>query len=174
MDLRPEFLPPRLDETQVQRLAVLADHLDGHGGSVSEHEELVDRFNRDAGTGLAFRDFQGIYGGTDHETWVRSILSLPAARRVPDVTREELVEVVRRITGGGAAEHEITFWLELLKANVPDPNVSDLIFWPNLYFQDESVRELTPEQVVEVALAYRPSPMPSPVSARPAMEPPGS
>lgn len=40
-----------------------------------------------------------------------------------------------------------------LEARVPHPRVSDLIFWPGLEGFD---RELTPDEVVDVALAYRP------------------
>jgi hypothetical protein len=51
----------------------------------------------------------------------------------------------------------VNFWLELHQANVPDPDVSDLIFWPNVYFKDENAPDLTPEQIVDIALSYRPT-----------------
>jgi hypothetical protein len=162
VELRAELLPPRLDSERVERLAELAAELDGFVGSGEDRQALVDDFNRGAGTEFVFRDFQGIYGGTDHETWVRTVLSSPAAQPIPHVTREELVEVTRRIANVEGEEHEVNFWLQLLKANVPDPAVSDLIFWPNLYFNDEEVRELTPEQIVDVALSHKPTPLPPP------------
>jgi hypothetical protein len=75
MELRTELLPPRLDSHQVERLAELAAELDGFAGTSEDREALVNEFNRDAATDLAFHEFQGIYGGTDHETWVRTVLS---------------------------------------------------------------------------------------------------
>lgn len=160
MELRPELLPPQLDDEQVERLAELAAELDGFGGSSDECQALVEQFNREAGTHCEFHEFQGIYGSTDHETWVRTILSSPSARPIPDVTREELVEVTRRIADGQGKEHQVNFWLDLLQANVPDPAVSDLIFWPNRYFEVEDAPDLTPDQIVDIALGYKPIQLP--------------
>lgn len=51
-------------------------------------------------------------------------------------------------------EHEIDFWVEMLAVNIPDPRVSDLIYWPGEYFGDgNNARELTPEQVINIAQA---------------------
>jgi hypothetical protein len=73
--LRPELMPPPLDEAKVQRLAGLASEIDG--ARPGEWQEALAEFNREAGTSLAYRDFQGIYGGTTHEAWVRSVLAEP-------------------------------------------------------------------------------------------------
>jgi hypothetical protein len=73
MDLRSELMPPVLDPAKVARLAKLAAAIDG--ASPGQWEEQLAEFNTEAGTGLGFADFQGIYGGQDHETWVRGILS---------------------------------------------------------------------------------------------------
>jgi hypothetical protein len=66
MELRPELMPPALDEQLVARLAKLAAHLDG-----DPDEELRAEFNRLAGTDIPMAEFQGIYGGEDHEDYVR-------------------------------------------------------------------------------------------------------
>ena len=62
------------------------------------------------------------------------------------MTREELVELVKKIAAVDGTEEEIDNMLELLKKNVPDPRVSNYIFHTNL----------TPEEIVDKALAYRP------------------
>ncbi|MDO3411212.1 hypothetical protein QWJ34_15710 [Saccharibacillus sp. CPCC 101409] len=86
-----------------------------------------------------------------------------AAARIEDITRDELIEIVRRIqeperaVAAGPEEAETPaeqpdagelrdFYLELLQANVTMPGVSDLIF------RDD----LDAEEVVDRALAYRP------------------
>jgi hypothetical protein len=152
MNLRPELMPPALDEARVARLAKLAARIDG--GRPGQWEECLDEFNRKAGTAFTFSDFQGIYGGTDHETFVRQALSEPAVRKVPDVTEEELLELLRRVCGAEGAEHEIAFWLRLLEANLPDPRLSDLIFWPGEYFGDgNDARQLSPREILDIARA---------------------
>jgi hypothetical protein len=59
MDLRPELMPPALDEEKVARLAKLADRIDGAAPGLWE-DDLAE-FNRLAGTEMTFEDFQGIY-----------------------------------------------------------------------------------------------------------------
>jgi hypothetical protein len=147
-------MPPALDEAKVARLADLAAAIDG--ARPGQWEDLLDEFNREAGTSLHFADFQGIYGGMDHEVWVRNILSEPALKPIPDITRAELLELLRRVMTAAGKEHEINFWLGLLQANVPDKRISDLIFWPGEYFGDgDHSRELTPEQILDIAVAAR-------------------
>lgn len=63
------------------------------------------------------------------------------------ITKEELVELVRKIVGALGTEEEIDGWINVLEENVPDPEVSDLIFYPD--------KEMTPEEVIERALSYR-------------------
>ena len=155
MKLRPELMPPALDPKKVRRLAKLAAGIDGSAPGL--WEQALAEFNREAGTDLAFIDFQGIYGGQDHETWVRQVLARPFQIRLPDITRDELVELCRRVMECDGEEHEIAFWLKMLELNLPDPQVSDLLSWPGEYFGDgNNTRELSPEQVVDLAQSRQP------------------
>ncbi|MEV7906894.1 hypothetical protein [Streptomyces anulatus] len=62
--------------------------------------------------------------------------------------RDDLVRLVTSIMEVRGSEEEVDEMLDLLRKNVPDPNVSDLI-----YYADP---ELTAEQVVDAAMEYRP------------------
>jgi hypothetical protein len=152
MELRSELMPPVLDEAKVARLGALAAQIDG--ARPGRWENDLAAFNAEAGTAFEFADFQGIYGGQDHDTWVRKVLAGPLTIRIPDITRAELMELTRRVMEADGAEHEIAFWLDMLALNLGDPRVSDLIYWPGEYFGDgNNARELTPEQVVDTALS---------------------
>ena len=70
------------------------------------------------------------------------------------LTRSELIELVYRIQRAEGTEAELSELLCLLEANVPHPEVSDLIFY--------ATPELTPEQVIDAALAYKPIILPLP------------
>jgi len=61
--------------------------------------------------------------------------------------KEQLVGLVRLIIACDGSEEEINKWLSTLEKNVPDPNVSALIFYPD--------RAMTPEEIVDRALAYK-------------------
>ncbi|WP_258021518.1 hypothetical protein [Streptomyces anatolicus] len=67
---------------------------------------------------------------------------------MPRETRAELIEIVQMLIDASLSEVEEDALLEELKASVPHPRVSDLIF-----HQDPP---LTAEEVVDQALAYRP------------------
>jgi len=64
------------------------------------------------------------------------------------LSKKELVELVDKIMQGEGTEEEIDEMINLLEKNVPHPEVSHLIFWPE--------KELTPEEIVEEALNYKP------------------
>jgi len=62
--------------------------------------------------------------------------------------KEELIKLVQMIMEADGTEDELDRMLFTLERNVLDPNVSNLIFYPE--------EELTAEQIVEKALAYKP------------------
>ncbi len=67
-------------------------------------------------------------------------------------SKSELVELVRRIMDADGTEREIDDMITALEENVPHPEVTDLIFYP-----EEG--DPTPEEVVEEALAYKATPL---------------
>jgi hypothetical protein len=65
------------------------------------------------------------------------------------IDRAKLVELVQAVMNGTPSEEEGHAYLSLVQRYVPHPAVSDLIYWPKN-------GEPTAEQVVDVALAWRP------------------
>ncbi|MFE4130591.1 bacteriocin immunity protein [Peribacillus sp. YIM B13482] len=63
------------------------------------------------------------------------------------LSKEELVELVNKICDPKLSDEEVSEYIEILEENIPHPAPSDLIFW-----NDE---DLSPEEVVEIALAYK-------------------
>ena len=70
-----------------------------------------------------------------------------------DDERDELVRLVTYLMSADGTADEQDAALKELEARVLHPRVSALIFWPSREGFD---RELTPDEVVDVALAYRP------------------
>ncbi|MEV6097416.1 hypothetical protein [Nocardia sp. NPDC051981] len=64
--------------------------------------------------------------------------------------REQLIELVARLASAEGSDEQLNEWLTQLQDSVADPQISDHIFW------DFSDPPLTPEQIVDKALAYRP------------------
>ncbi|QHE54318.1 hypothetical protein GS400_12655 [Pontibacillus sp. HMF3514] len=61
---------------------------------------------------------------------------------------DELVYLVEKICKAEGTEGEIEEAISDLENNVPHPSVTDLIFYNN--------EEMTPKEIVEQALAYKP------------------
>jgi hypothetical protein len=157
MELRTELTPPTLDEQLVARLAELASQLDG-----DPDEDMRAELNRLAGTDIPMVDFQGIYGGQDHDGYVRNALSNRLIKPAPGVTRAELAEVVRRAMPTNEFFDQHKAYMAVFDANVPLDRASNLIFYPPDY--DASTNtwgggrpmgeyDPTPDQIVEWALA---------------------
>lgn len=73
------------------------------------------------------------------------------------LSREELIELVKKLMNFKGTEEESIELLQRIEANVLDPYISDYIFW--------SKPELTAEEVVDKALAYKPIILPAPGSS---------
>jgi hypothetical protein len=148
VDLRPELLPPPvsrqwLDElcAEVERIAELLVARPEAAG------EAITAFNAMTGHDYVALDFAEHDGSRSLEEFAREA-ARPARPVVADITRDELVEIVRRLLTASA---ESDYYLRLLEANVSHPQVSDLVFYPSDILQDASA-----EQIVDQALKYRP------------------
>ena len=61
------------------------------------------------------------------------------------MTREKLIDLVKEIIAvENKTEKEIDELLNILKKNVPDPAVSDLIYW----------NDLSPEEIIDLSLIH--------------------
>jgi hypothetical protein len=64
------------------------------------------------------------------------------------LTRDEMIALVDRLQRGEGDDEQAGEWIDQLNQSVPHPSISDLIF-----YSDE---ELSPEEIVDKALAHRP------------------
>ncbi len=62
------------------------------------------------------------------------------------MSRNELIELVKKIIDCEGTEEEIDKMILKLEQNVIDPYISDYIYYD----------DLTPEQIIDKALAYKP------------------
>ena len=157
MELRPELMPPALDERLVARLAEWAAHLDG-----DPDEGLRSEFNRLAGTNIPMEEFQQIYECGPHESYVRRVLYRKITKPAPDATRAELAEVVRRAMSQNEFFDQQEAYMAVFDANVPLAGACNLIFYPPDFDaraitwgggQQIGEYDPTPEQIVAWALA---------------------
>lgn len=73
---------------------------------------------------------------------------------VSGLTRADLIALVERILSGEGTEEEQAELVRALERNVPHPRVIDLVYWPRQEGFDRD--DLTAEEIVDAALAYKP------------------
>lgn len=76
-----------------------------------------------------------------------------------DEVRERAVELVELLMNAESLdEARADAAMQELEVLVPDPHVSDLIFWPQHHSASRSLTqdELTAERIVDLAMSYQP------------------
>ncbi|MEV0709785.1 hypothetical protein [Nocardia aurea] len=149
MDLRPELLPPPVAPEYLAALAREIERIDQliTTGDPDAAIAVIAAFNQHTGHDYDFTDFVEYSSYRDLLDFAQEA-ARPAHPRVPDITRDELVEIVRRIR---AADPDADYYLLLFRTNVPHPAPTDLIYHP-----PADLRDATAEQIADAALAYRP------------------
>ncbi len=75
------------------------------------------------------------------------------------MTREELIELGKKIVSCEGTEEEIDAMYDLFSKNVPHPNGANLFFYPENYdIKKDDISKYNPtvEEVVNKALSYKP------------------
>src|SRR5262249_44745721 len=110
-------------------------------------DAAITAFNADTGHDYQPHDFQ-CFWESQSITEFATEAARPAWPKVANVSRDELVEIVRRVQ----VDHDDSdYYLLLLSANVAHPRITDLIFYPPAELVDASA-----ETIVDAALSYRP------------------
>lgn len=78
------------------------------------------------------------------------------------MTKSELIELVQSIIDCEGSEEDQERRLTQLEESVLDPNVSDLIYWPDQHPGNHTGHELSAKEIVEIALSYKPIITPPP------------
>ncbi|MGP3988412.1 hypothetical protein [Streptomyces sp. 3N207] len=146
MDLRPELLPPPVDRRRLEAISREIERISDLIARGEPADDAVAAFAGSTGHPYTPLDFAEYYGWRSLEDFAREA-ARPARPRVPDITRDELVEIVRRILADDA---EVGYYLRLFEANVPHPRAADLLFHPPAELRDASAEEIT-----DAALSHR-------------------
>ena len=148
--MRIELQCPKLDESLVRELSVLADQIDGRPESSSD--ELIAKFNQLSGMRTPYEHFQGVCGGDGHGEWVRNILATKQLPTIENLNRDDLVDAFEKIKHPDTPDFERTFIVDTIATNINDPNLFNLIYFPDEYLGEElpNDRELTAAEMADI------------------------
>ncbi|MCA9041760.1 MAG: hypothetical protein KDA65_15510 [Planctomycetaceae bacterium] len=161
MPIPERFKLPPIPEELFQRMSYLCGVIDsGSNHDVGEH---LAEWNKHSNRKCEAYDLEGYRSGMDKVPFVRSFLH-PIPVFVEDVFYSEVVDVLNSIWNVEGTEDETSYYLNWLEAQFPNSNISDLIYWPDEWFGDESLfrdenghfktdAELSVDQIIAYAMA---------------------
>lgn len=114
---------------------------------------LLEKWNLRANRPYSAREFTDYSAAVDQEVFVRRALA-PAARLVGDLTYPELRAVFEAVFNATLSEAESSYFLDWLEVQLPDSDISDLIFWPDQWFEVTEYFEhkFTPDELIRAAM----------------------
>ncbi|GAA2427350.1 hypothetical protein GCM10010191_45340 [Actinomadura vinacea] len=145
MELRPELLPPRVSARHIEDLGREIDRIAALRGD--DARAAMAAFQQ--ATGHDYGEFFEYWGAESREA-AATRAARPRHPRVPDITRDELVEIVHRIRTCPPPDQD--WYVLVLKTNTIHPAPTDLIFWPSPELESASS-----EEIVDVLLNHRPT-----------------
>ncbi len=148
--LREQLILKRPD---TQRIGCLTEMVDSIMRDIAREADVgakLQDIRRETGIeGLDRSYFESLYSHSSIEEFV-SYAAQTRAKRIPGLTRIELVDIIRRAMD--VTSWDAQYYMDLFDANVPMPSASSLIFHPPDSYEGKiSDYEITAEEIVDLA-----------------------
>jgi hypothetical protein len=159
MELGPELMPPPISPSRRDEIGRRIHEIEHQLSMGRNANGLINKFNVLAGRHYDEHTFRHYWRAISFDDFVNQS-SRPTPQQIKDVTREELVEVVRRMMNGENADSR--FYMEIFAANIRFSRASNLMFSPLDYEEETDTwvggrpigeYDPTPEEIVNQALA---------------------
>ncbi|NIF23074.1 hypothetical protein [Candidatus Pantoea multigeneris] len=155
-------LPERFQLVKIsrQKIMVLADTaeeiLSQIDTGTNEDDEglkaMIADWNGQVINPQTFSDFRDFSSWTSAKNFAR--MAFNQEKYISDLTWGELIQIINFVCHAEGKESEHSYALGLLEKNF-DANPSDLIYWPDAWFQDKDMFhvDLTPEEMAAYLMA---------------------
>lgn len=149
MAIPSRLQPPVLDPDELAVFSGLCDDIERGVIDKTDVKPLLARWNARAHRQYQAREFADYYYATDKLAFVSEAL-LPKPARVDDLCAEEVLAVLEALREGTLPEEHHSYFLSWLDVQFPNAEVSDLIYWPDQWFDAKDALEfdLTPGQML--------------------------
>lgn len=165
MKLRRELCPVKMNKANIKELEDLVGQIEqALELDPKRAEQLIATFNERTRREYTAFEFQHYSAAVDLEEFVAEAAQPTRPVRIPDITREELDEIVRRFTpsenmlegisGSGEVElmANMSFYQQLFDAQFDMPSASNLLYHPPDDWEgDVAEWNPTPAQIIEIA-----------------------
>lgn len=149
--MRPHFFDPVETNERLPAAQRLVQQIYGLHEAGADYSAELRQLGQLVGRVISLQQVLGAFGSIDPETFARKSIvdwhSVPA-----DATEAEMLEMLQLICQAKGTEFQVEYWVECLRVNTGDDRLSDLIFWPNEYFGKPVAKDLSAEEILDVAL----------------------
>jgi len=154
---------PILSDDLVRQMLELCQQIERALESPSQATSLLRRWNQHATRNYELSEFRHFWKAISEETFVREALT-PRPMFDVDLHYAEALAVLECVCEASLPETQLAYYLDWLEAQFPQSNVSDLIYWPDEWFQDPALfrepsgafkpeAELSRDQLLAYAMA---------------------
>ena len=150
MPLPDRLQPAKVNRQKLQQLADMAEEILSQIDNGAKEEDaglkmLIDSWNSQVINPYAFSDFRDFSSWTSAKDFTR--MAFNQEKYVADLTWDELIQIIQFVCQAEGKESEQSYSLGVLEKNF-DANPSDLIYWPDEWFQDKDMLhvDLTPDR----------------------------
>jgi len=152
--MRPEISDPVRDQERLSKLIPLAHQIYQLHEAGFSYAEQLKQVSRLAGRIVDVPMLKYAFGVGDPEYFARRLLI--DWRTVPnDLTRPEMLELLDALCSAKGTQDRSEYWLKCLEASTGEPQLTNLIYWPDLYRNGEYAdHELSNEEILEIALRH--------------------
>lgn len=164
MPIPPRFQMSPPSEGVIRRMCELCNEIEQTILENGDPSKLLKEWNQHATRECDLGEFTSYWKAINQEDFVKEVL-LPRPKFVKDLTFEEALAVLKAVSTAELPEGESIYYLHWLNTQFPDSNMSDLIYWPDEWFEDASLfrhpdgtfkpkAELSPEQILGYAMKW--------------------
>lgn len=162
MPIPKRFPAPRVSKATVQLLSQLCDEIEDAVNRGEDFSQLLEEWHRHARRTCEPHEFTTYYGSMTKQEFVKNALITPPGA-ANDATYEECKAIALALMSAEVRNQaDQAYYLSWLDSKFPGGRISDLMFWPNEWFGDDSYflengqflpdRELSVDQILRYAM----------------------
>jgi hypothetical protein len=162
MPIPERFRAPRVSKTIVEKLSQLCDEIENGVNRGEDVSLLLETWHCHAQRTCEPHEFTTYYGSMTKQEFVKSaLIAFPGS--TSDATYQECKAIASALMSAEVRHQaDQAYYLSWLDSNFPGGRISDLMFWPNEWFGDDSYflengqflpdRELSVDQILRYAM----------------------
>lgn len=149
MTLPKRLKPIKVSRTIMKKKLELLEQItikidNGANENDKELNTMMSNWNEGVANSCEYSDFR------DYNSWISAKeftrIAFNYCKYIEDLTYGELISIIDFICNAKGKESDQSYALNLLEENF-DANPSDLIYWPNEWFNNESIDDLSSEEI---------------------------